>query len=281
MTVGVAAYCESFQNIILASDCRASYSNSHLKPHDEMGKQFRLPFCLYADIAGSFAHCESLIAYLNGEMEKIRDKPEILLGHIRDAIYLAQAHELRFRCEARFRSELSMTVEEWKKELQASPWLPYHTRLLRAGRAIFRSTSPCIELIVAGYTKDTEVLLSTSFKEPPEIESSFATIGSGGEDALIHLDFRKQNPHYSFPRTIVHVAEALEKAKADPAVGPPGDYIILQKDCVTRRFKARDPFVLDLIERFKDRDTGEIDDDEDIRLKIRNLIYKDPIPVST
>jgi hypothetical protein len=277
MTVGIAAYCESFQNIKLAADCRASYQNPHLKPHDEMGKQFRLPFGLYADIAGSFAHCESLIAYLNSEMEKLKDKPEVLLGHIRDAVYLAQGYELRFRCEVRFRSELSMSVEEWKKELQISPWLPYHIRLYKTGRAIFRSTSPRIELIVAGYTKDSEVLLSTAFKEPPEIESSFTTIGSGGEDALIHLDFRKQNPHYSFPRTVLHVAEALEKAKTDPAVGAPGDYVILRRG-ETRRFKARDPFVLELIERYANRDTAEIDNDDEIRMKLKGLIYKEHIP---
>jgi hypothetical protein len=170
MTIGIGTYCESFQNIILAADCRASYENPHLKPHDEMGKQFALPFGLYADIAGYFSHCESLIAYLNSEMEQLKDKPDILLGHFRDAIYLAQAHELRFRVEARFRSELSMSVEEWKQALQTPTWLPFHTRLWRRGGAIFRSTRPMIELIVAGYTRDTEVLLSTAFKEPPEIE---------------------------------------------------------------------------------------------------------------
>lgn len=266
MTVGIAAYCEGFQNIILAADCRASYANSHLGPHDEMGKQFALPFGLYADIAGSFSHCESLIAYLTSSLEELKHLPEILLGNIREAIWLAQAQELRFRFNTAFRNQLGMTLDEWK--LSSNP------KILRTGRALMRSTQVSAELIVAGYTKDTEVLLTVAFKEPPEIESSHATIGSGGQDAMVHLDFRKQNPHYSFPRTVLHVAEALEKAKTDPAVGPPGDYVVLQRGEI-RRFKSRDPFVLDLIERYRNRDSAEIDDDDEIRMKLKSLIYKD------
>jgi hypothetical protein len=264
MTVGIGAYCESFQNIILAADCRASYDSTHLSPHDEMGKQFALPFGLYADIAGRFSHCESLIAYLTHYMNELQELPEVLLGNIREAVWLAQAQELRSRFNTAFRNQLGMTLDEWK--LSTNP------RILRTGRALMRCTQIEVELIVAGYTKDTEVLLSAASKEQPEIESIFLTIGSGGDDALTHLDFRKQNPHYSLPRTVVHVAEALEKAKIDDAVGPPGDYVILQRG-QTRRFRARDSVVSELIERYKNRDTTEIDNDDDIRTKLKGLIY--------
>jgi hypothetical protein len=266
MTVGIGAFCEGFENVILASDCRGSYEHPRLGPNDEMGKQFRLPFGLYADIAGYFSHCESLIAYLTDEMEGLKKLPEVLLGHIRDAIFLAQAHELRFRFSTRFRDELGMTFEEWKEST--------NPRIHRAGRAIIRSTYPMVELIVGGFTSDTCVLLNTAYKQPPEIVSSHVTIGSGGEAALAQLDRRAQNPHYSFQRTILHIAEALQEAKVEPTVGRASDYVILQRNA-TRRFKARDPFVADLIAKYKNRDSAELDEDAEARAQMKELIYKE------
>ena len=265
MTVGIGAACESFQNVILAADVRGSYSTPRLGPNDEMGKQFSLPLGLYADIAGYFSHCESLIAFLTHYMEELKKQPEVLLGHIRDAIWLAQAQELRFRFNTALRNNLGMDLEEWKKSTNA--------RILRSGRALMRSTEVMVELIVGGFTPDSAVLLSTAYKDPPEIVSSHVTVGSGWKRALVALDKRKQNPHYSCQRTILHIAEALKAAKIERTVGPPADYIILQRGAV-RRFKARDPFVSELITKYKGRDSAELDNDDDAREKIKSLMYE-------
>ena len=272
MTVGVGVLCQGFENVILASDCRGSYEHPSLGPNDEMGKQFRLPFGLYANIAGYFSHCESIIAYLTHEMENLKKLPEVLLGNIHNAIFLAQAHELASRLRTCFRNDLGMTFEEWKECT--------NPRIYRTGRAIIRSTFPCVELIVGGFTPDTCVLLSAAYKQPPEIVSSHVTIGSGGVAALAHLDRRAQNPHYSFQRTILHIAEALKEATIEPTVGQASDYVIIQRNA-TRRFKARDPYLADLIERYKHRNSAELDEDEEARTRMKDLIYKEIDPVAS
>lgn len=268
MTVGIGVYCENFRNIILAADTRGSYDHPRLGPNDEMGKQFELPYELYADIAGWFSHCESLISYLNVEMDKLKHIPDVTLGHIREAIYVAQAQELRFRFEAAFRNEMGLSLDEFKQLT--------NSRMVRRGWALMRKTYIMVELIVAGFNADTSVLLSTAYKEPPEIVSSHVTIGSGGEAALAQLDRRKHNPHYSFERTILHVAEALEEAKVEPTVGQPSDYFILQRGAM-RRFKARDPYIKELITKYKGRDSAELDNDEEAKEHIKKLMYKPEI----
>jgi hypothetical protein len=269
VTVGIGVLCEGYQNIVLAADCRGTYDNPHLGPHDEMGKQFVLPFGLYADIAGHFNHCESLIAFLTEEMEGLKTLPDVFLGHIRDAIRKAQAQELRLRFEAAFINNFGMTLDEFKKEITTAS----NPRFFSHGRALMRATQIYVELLVAGFTKDSVVLLSAAYKSPPEIVSSHESIGSGGLQALDQLNKRNQNPFYSCQRTILHVAEALEAAKVEPSVGQAADYIILQSNAV-RRFKARDPIVTELVAKYRNKDSAELDQDMDAREKIKSLIYE-------
>jgi len=270
MTIGIGVLCESGTCIILASDGRGTYKQAHLLPNDEMGKQFDLPFNLFGIMAGFFSHCNSYLPTLYEEMEKLKAHAVLYQGHFRYALRMAQVREMQYRFDGALVQEIGMTLEQWQKEIEHRP------RLRRTGRAVIKLTPLVVEMIVGGFINGGPVLLSVVDKEVPEIVYSHETIGSGGEYALNHLNFRDQNVHMSFQRTVVHVAEALEAAKLDPHVGEPKDWIILEPNGRVRRLIADHQHIKQLLADFRGKDTDALDDDKEARKRILNTLYRLP-----
>lgn len=268
MTIGIGVLCESGTCIILASDGRGTYEQAHLLPNDEMGKQFDLPFNLFGIMAGFFSHCNSYLPTLYEEMEKLKSQSVLYQDHFRYAIRMAQVREMQYRFDGELVKEIGMTLNQWQKEIEHRP------RLRRTGRAVIKLTPLVVEMIVGGFINGGPVLLSVVDKEVPEIVYSHETIGSGGENALNHLNFRGQNVHMSFQRTVLHVAEALEAAKLDPHVGEPKDWIILEANGRVRRLIANHQNIKDLVAGFHLRDTDSLEDDKEARKRILDTLYR-------
>lgn len=265
MTVGIGVLCEGGDCIVLAADTRGSYGDTaHLPTHEQTGKQIDLPFNFFASIAGDVAVCDALVSELYAQFEKLQDVDELFFDHVRIAIREAQLYEFANRVDHVLATTLGTRLDEWKKFEKAT----LHYR--RCQRAIRRYQLPT-ELIVAGYASSGPVLITTLYNDPPE-GGTLATIGSGYKLALELLTERGQQPHMSAQRSMVHVAEALEKARGQKDVGSPADYVVITPKSV-RRLPARNEHLMQLMVRYWGRDTEELDGDEVARLKLRDSLY--------
>jgi len=127
-------------------------------------------------------------------------------------------------------------------------------------------------LTVGGFvTGGSIVMLEAQFNEVPEMVE-WSAIGTGGDAAAESLGKRNQGATTSFQRTLVHVAEAMEAARADKYVGEPSEYVVISQRTY-RRFPARDPYLMQLLTKYADRDTDELDDSDEHREKLRDALY--------
>jgi hypothetical protein len=99
--------------------------------------------------------------------------------------------------------------------------------------------------------------------------------GVGNIVAVGHLNKRLQNPHTSVVRTLVHIAEAMEKSrkKYPKWIGRPADYIVLREDKVIMRFPAESPLLGEWLKMFKKKDTLEMDKDPSFRKAFEDALY--------
>ena len=140
----------------------------------------------------------------------------------------------------------------------------------RAQRLIKRFQLP-MQLIVGGFTSGSLVLLETQFNYPPEVKE-YSSIGTGAPYADNSLAKRNQGANTSFQRTIVHVAEAMEAARADKDVGDPADYVLITPRAY-RRLSAREPYLMQLLLKYRDKDTDDLDDSNEAGDKLRDALY--------
>ena len=89
-------------------------------------------------------------------------------------------------------------------------------------------------MIVAGFLKHGRLIFYKA-DQLAELEQATSpgvyVIGTGGEYAMDHLTWRGQNADCSLTRSLLHVHEALEKARSrDRCVGKASDYIIIHKN---------------------------------------------------
>jgi hypothetical protein len=115
------------------------------------------------------------------------------------------------------------------------------------------------------------VMLETQFNEPPDMVE-YSAIGSGAEFATESLSKRDQGANTSFQRTIVHVAEAMEAARTDKFVGDPADYVLISPRAY-RRLSARDPYLMQLLLKYKDKDTDGLDNCNEAGDKLRDALF--------
>jgi len=92
------------------------------------------------------------------------------------------------------------------------------------------------EVIVAGFLQDEPLLLKASGKRDIESDADppvFVIGSKGSRFAMEHLNRRGQNIHSSFAQTVLHIHEALNRAKEkdpDGYIGKCDGYIIMNKD---------------------------------------------------
>jgi len=202
LTIGIGVACESGNCVILASDTRGSYESKRIRNNEEVGKQFQLPAGFFACIAGKIVYCESFIAYFTTLLENAKiDPSNVLHDDIRTPMRLAQANTVRDLYGAAMLKETGMGFDEWKELMQKDK------AMYDRGLEIFKKTEMPLQLLVGGFSQGNFVLLKLVDKELIEIVPSYETIGSGADLALNTLNDRAQNLHYSFQRTVLHIAE--------------------------------------------------------------------------
>lgn len=266
MTIGIGAIGGSGNTVVMATDTKGSYLDSRFSDF-LIGKQYDFfpHHLLVANIAGTVPVCKSVVSSLVSEMDKLAGESVIFHDHIRKAVQEAQIHDILFRLDYELVNRLAMS----RAEFQALDKISLQFR--RAQRVIRKYQLP-MQLTVGGFvTGGSLVMLEAQCNEVPEM-LEWSAIGTGGDHAAESLGKRDQGATTSFQRTIVHVAEAMEAARADKYVGEPGDYVVITQRTY-RRFPARDPYLMQLLAKYAGRDTNELDDSDDCGDKLRNALY--------
>jgi hypothetical protein len=266
MTIGIGAVGGGGNTVVMATDTKGSYKDPRFSDF-LIGKQYDFfpHHLLAANIAGTVPVCRSVISSLVTEVDKLLKLPVIFHDHIRNAVREAQIHDLLFRLDYELVNHLGMRLSEWKSLDEVS--LQYR----RAQRLVRKYQLP-MQITVGGFvTGGSIVMLEAQFNEAPEMVE-WSAIGTGGDHAAESLGKRDQGANTSVQRTIVHVAEAMEAARADNYVGHPSDYVIITQRAY-RRFPARDPYLMQLLAKYVDKDTEELDDSNEAGDKLRDAIF--------
>jgi hypothetical protein len=264
MSVGIGALCNGGQNIVMAVDTRGTWNDPRFPNHEQTGKQYDLPFYLCANIAGQTRVCASLVSELTVQLDKLADEAAIYHDHIRNAIREAQLLEHIYRLDYELILRLGMRLTEWKAMDEAR--LNY-----RRGERIVKNFEIKMQLTVGGFVHNSAVLLETNYSNAPEIVD-MSVIGSGADLANEKLLLRGQHGNTSLHRTLVHVAEAMQAARQDQFVGDPADFVVLSPRSF-RRFPAHDKFLEQLLVKYHDKSTEELDDTEEAFKKLKSSLY--------
>jgi hypothetical protein len=249
----------------MSADTKGSYNDPRFSD-TRIGKQFDFfpHHFLCANIAGSVRVCESVVSELVTQIDKLVGAPRVFHDHIRNAVKEAQINELLYRLDYEMVNHLAMRLAEWKTLDKAS------LQFRRAARLV-RKFQLQMQLTVGGFVGGSILLLETNFNDAPEMVE-YSAIGSGGDLAAESLIKRDQGANTSFQRTVVHVAEAMEAARSDQYVGEPADYVIITPRSY-RRLPARDPYLLQLLLKYLDKDTEELDDTDEATNRLRDAMY--------
>jgi hypothetical protein len=265
MTIGIGAVGGSGNTIMMAADTKGSYNDPRYSD-TLIGKQYDFfpHHLLAANIAGTVPVCQSLMSHLVAEVDKLVGLAIIRHDHIRNAVKEAQISEILDRLDYELVNHLAMRRSDWIALDKAK--LQYR----RAQRLIRKFQLP-MQLIVGGFVNGSLIMLETQFNEPPEMVE-YSAIGTGGPYAADSLAKRNQGANTSFQRTIVHVAEAMEAARADRFVGDPADYVIITSRTY-RRLSARDPYLMQLLLKYRDKDTDELDNSSEAVDRFRDGLF--------
>jgi len=254
MTVGIGAICQGGQCVLMAADMRGSFEDVSLPPHEYLGKQYPLPNGFNVNTAGAKVICQSMASELYTQIEKLANEPNVYHDHIRNAVRETQYLEFLYRVDHELRFKLGITVAKWQHMRKT-------TLLYRRAQRIMRKYYLNVQLSVGGFLRDGHpVLLTMHGNEPPEMEE-LSVIGSGTDPALEVLVQHGQNPHMGIVRTIMHVNEAMEAAKAkDKYVGRCDAMVVLTPKQV-RILQLSSEFMKELVGSFSGRGTEPLDDD--------------------
>jgi hypothetical protein len=249
----------------MSADTKGSYNDPRFSD-TRIGKQFDFfpHYFLCANIAGSVRVCESVVSELVAQIDKLVGQPRVFHDHILNAVKEAQINELLYRLDYEMVNHLAMRLSEWKTLDKGS------LQFRRAARLVRRFQLP-MQLTIGGFVGGSILLLETNFNDAPEIVE-YSVIGSGSNLAAESMAKRDQGANTSFQRTLVHLAEAMEAARSDQFVGEPADYVIVTPRSY-RRLPARDPYLFQLLMRYVDNDTEELDHTDEPTNKLRDAMY--------
>jgi hypothetical protein len=264
MTIGIGAI-SAFETVVMAADTKGSYNDPRYSD-TLIGKQYDFfpHHLLVANIAGTVPVCQSVLSHLVAEVDKLVGLPIVRHDHIRNAIKEAQIKEILDRLDYELVNQLGMSRTEWLA-------LDKATLQYRRAQRLIRLFQLPMQLIVGGFVASSVVMLQVHSNEAPEMVE-YSAIGTGGPYAADSLAKRNQGANTTFQRTIVHIAEAMEAARSDQFVGEPGDYVLITSRTY-RRLPARDPYLMQLLLKYRDKDTDELDDSNDAGDKFRSALY--------
>ena len=110
VTVGIGALCNGGDRAVIATDTRALFPRSNVRPHDETGKtwDFNIPNPLIAAVAGRLGDCATVVSELNRLLRECSKR----------ARFLRSTWKMRFvTLDLRGGQDLLIGKYEWPTEL--------------------------------------------------------------------------------------------------------------------------------------------------------------------
>jgi hypothetical protein len=282
VTVGIGALCNSGDIAVIASDTRTSFPRSNVRPHDETGKtwDFSIPNPLIAAVAGRLGDCATVVSELNRLLGECSRKGEIFTEHMENAVRDARLKGWARCVDWKMRMAYGITLKQWQTGKVPSGKIDQfiHDSI----RALIDGQPFDVELLLAGYSTRGNILFyKGSRKSPlePGIAPGILVIGSGGQLAMDHLNRRGQNIEYRLPRTLLHVYEAMQKARKvpDKSVGAPQAFTIVSRDKIWR-IRANAPLYEEWSKVYKNRSsTASLDSSQLAEQQASELLQKHEI----
>jgi hypothetical protein len=284
VTVGIGTLCNyrEVENsfIILAVDDKATFFNPKALPNNACGKFYDLlpePFCL--SISGSIDVCDGVIASFDEKIRERKEKREDKLLYpddLRWAIKEARRFEYGKFLEEEMQGYLQMSFSDWLKEP--------NQEIKKKGLTIVRAARMCfpVLLIVGGFTAGHAIVMRSKGACITEMGTGPFCIGAGELEANNQLSRRSQNHHMCAARTLLHIDEAMEKArrKYPKYIGQPADYMVLRESGEMMRFRRQSSILQGWRKNFAKKDTLPMDTDANLQKEFeKELIPHIPRPI--
>jgi hypothetical protein len=280
MTVGIGVLCGGGTTAVISSDMRASFRGG-ISPNDVSGKQwdFDVPYPLMACVAGKLCLCQPLVDELQNYLAKNVPRDQVYAEHIENAINHARARTFARTVDWQMKMAYCMGIKEWQrgKVPHGKMDATVHAELTK----FVDGVEFPVEVIVLGFLPDMNIaFFKASRKNIIEQSTSpgIYVIGSGGALAMDHLNARGQGLHSGLPSTLLHISEALEKAKAvsDGSVGEAQALMIIHKDGRMQRLPSAAPVLSEWKTAFRNRTSTASLDGSDAawnQLKFQLSVY--------
>lgn len=270
VTVGIGVLCEGGTTVVIASDTRGSYGpDNPVASHEQISKQFDFwpKFNLHTCVAGDGSICHSFVSELSENFRnEIPAAAKAQLEHFLHALRDSQWHTWEPIISHELKYQLAITRDEWisTKEMD--------TTVFRAGRGLIRRTGLPVHVILGGFLgQGRPLLLRMTGIDDIEEEVNCCAIGSGMVAATDHLNRRGQNVHMSLARSLLHISEALLRAKRkDIYVGTPSPYSIITANG-SWRFPAACSLMGDWRRKYRNNSQA-LDSDKTANQQVRELL---------
>lgn len=261
----------------MAVDSRGTYGDPPVTTHDACGKFVDLlPVVpVVVAISGSVSMCDAVIWEFYEQLRSFKVEQEkkgetLQIDHLSVAIRNARHYEYLKFLRQEMQGCLGMTLEEWQEETNPEK--------KRKGRVVARAArwNFPVWLIAGGFWETAFGLVASAGACVTEMGARHFAVGIGGVAALEKLHSRDQEPYMSAPRTLLHVAEAMDAAKrAYPAyIGRPDDYVILRANKPIMRFPAASPALAEWRTDFRGKPTDLMQDDPSFRKEFEANLYQ-------
>lgn len=279
VTVGIGVLCdanyEEGKCIILAVDNKATYGIPPLTTNNACGKfQDLLPVLpVVLAISGDIATCDAVVASFYDHMKKFKEEQDkkgepIGPDHLRVGIRKAREYEYEMFLREEMQAYLGMSLQRWREDK--------HPEIRRKGWAVVRAARLYfpVWIIAGGFWGNHFGLMKSSGACITEMGAGHFAVGLGDVVALKQLHRRRQEPYMSAPRTLLHIAEAMECArKYEPKyIGKPADYSVLMPSRDIKRFPASSPVLAEWIRDFKKKDSAKMQSDRYFRNQFMNSL---------
>jgi hypothetical protein len=227
--------------------------------HDECGKLWDLPtpFDCGVAVAGALTAAQPFVDQLFVNLKKLGQKRIIHNEHVENEIDDARYRVWRRRADWAMKMSYGLSLSQWQQGKVPGGKLDPLT--LKAGEVLIQSTILNLEVIVAGFIRGRILFYKASGKRPLELAATpgVQVIGTGGALAMDRLNRRGQNSGYSFARSVLHVAEALDEAQKEPAgtVGKASNFLAIAKDGSMSTISPRHLTLLQWKRAYRDRES--------------------------
>lgn len=267
MTVGIGVSCQKGTCVVMAADGKGSFPNGEFPSHERIGKQHDLPFRLCGNFAGSVEICNAIMNRIASALEAHPRNVPIQLDYVLNVVESARFSEFKRLVDGEMKKRLAVTLEEWQQ-------MPEPTLLYRRGNKLLTRSVLPVELLVGGMIYGSATVVHFGYMDIARVDN-LACIGTGGDAAFGQLMKRSQEAHMSLPRTILHVAEAMQAARLEnpDTVGAPTDFVVITER-QTRRMPAKSPVLAKMLEKYANADnTEEIDSSNEIWNVVQAAMY--------